>query len=217
MDSNQTTPSSSSSPATPPTQPSLPKRKVAWLIGGGIVTLTLLGSAIYSPFLRTQVVQPSPSPSSIVVGGRLDTSKFSPGQHTLTFEGVTPDGKKVEISRTFNIRGTSISASIRQLGDLTRIIYSNSGNSYDKVDDCFEAATPSETLCTTYYTATLVSQFKYLIATLNSAHDFQSNSNATAFCVSARQTNGNYACIDATGVLKDSATASCGVANVVCP
>ncbi len=114
-----------------------------------------------------------------------------------------------------------IKADIGQLRTLAEIIYDSAGSSYDDgtigVDDCFEATDPTAAECGDATTAASVITLKADIAAANSAHDFQSNSSSSAFCVSAKLLNTNYVCVDSTGVTKEATTATCGDTVTACP
>lgn len=109
-----------------------------------------------------------------------------------------------------------IKSNIGQLRTIAEVLYDNNSGSYSVVATCLD--TPTQANCANdLSTATSVTSLKADIVSAYSANDFQTNSNASAFCVSALMRNGKYTCVDATGQFKETTASTCGTSATTCP
>lgn len=84
--------------------PKLPPEKRRLILTVAAVTIVLVLLAVigqsFTPFLGTQVAAPAETQKALV-GGLLNTSPLTPGEHTITFEARTRDGEPVRAETSF--------------------------------------------------------------------------------------------------------------------
>lgn len=109
-----------------------------------------------------------------------------------------------------------IKSNIGQLRTIAEVLYDNNSGSYSVVASCFES-TSTANCANDASTSSSVTSLKADIVSAYSDNDFQANSSASAFCVSALMRNGKYTCVDATGQFKETTASTCGTSATVCP
>lgn len=117
-----------------------------------------------------------------------------------------------------------VKSNVGQLRTLAEVFYDSNGASYsgtDSIATCFETAPPTEAVCADSGIAASVTSLRSDLETAvgATALNFDVNATASAFCVSSnlKSNTGSFVCVDATGIFKEGATATCGTAATVCP